>query len=81
MTGIKEAGHTEIQPLLFYVAEVVAVMNGLAVSRVLLLTDTTAEAQNCQSHVCLTHCVFTGGFLSEYSGGKLAQADLIIMTV
>jgi len=31
VTGIKEAGHTEIQPLLFHVAEVVAVMTGIAV--------------------------------------------------
>ena len=30
MTGIKEAGHTEIQPLLCRVAEAVAVMTGLA---------------------------------------------------
>jgi len=30
-TGIKEAGHTEIQPLLCHVADVVAVMAGLAV--------------------------------------------------
>ena len=31
VTGIKEAGHTEIQPLLCRVAEAVAVMTGLAV--------------------------------------------------
>ena len=31
VTGIKEAGHTEIQPLLCCVAEAVAVMTGLAV--------------------------------------------------
>jgi len=31
VTGINEAGHTEIQPLLCRVAEAVAVMNGLAV--------------------------------------------------
>ena len=31
VTGIKEAGHTEIQPLLCGVAEAVAVMIGLAV--------------------------------------------------
>jgi len=30
VTGIKEAGHTEIQPLLCCVEEGVAVMNGLA---------------------------------------------------
>jgi len=30
VTGIKKAGHTEIQPLLCHVAEVVAVMTGLA---------------------------------------------------
>ena len=30
MTGIKEAGHTEIQPLLCRVAEAVAVMAGQA---------------------------------------------------
>jgi len=29
VTGIKEAGHTEIQPLLCCVAEAVAVMTGL----------------------------------------------------
>jgi len=31
LAGIKEAGHTEIQPLLCCVAEAVAVMTGLAV--------------------------------------------------
>ena len=31
VTAIKEAGHTEIQPLLCHVAEVVAVMTELAV--------------------------------------------------
>jgi len=31
VAGIKEAGHTEIQPLLCCVAEAVAVMTGLAV--------------------------------------------------
>jgi len=31
VTGIKEAGHTEIQPLLCYAAEGVTVMNGSAV--------------------------------------------------
>jgi len=31
VTRIKEAGHTEIQPLLCHVAEAVAVMTGLAV--------------------------------------------------
>jgi len=31
VTGIKEAGHTEMQPLLCHVAETVAVMSGLAV--------------------------------------------------
>ena len=31
VTGIKEAGHTEIQPLLCHVAEAVTVMTGLAV--------------------------------------------------
>jgi len=31
MTGIKEAGHTEIQPILCCVAEAVAVTTGLAV--------------------------------------------------
>ena len=31
VAGIKEAGHTEIQALLCHVAEVVAVMTGLAV--------------------------------------------------
>jgi len=30
VTGTKEAGHTEIQPLLCCVAEAVAVMTGLA---------------------------------------------------
>jgi len=30
VTGIKEAGHTEIQPLLCRIAEAVAVMTGLA---------------------------------------------------
>jgi len=30
VTGIKEAGHTEIQPLLCCVAEAAAVMTGLA---------------------------------------------------
>ena len=51
-------------------------------SHVLLLTDTTAEARELPlSHICLTHCVFTIRFLSEYSGGKFAPADLIIMTV
>ena len=31
VTGIKKAGHTEIQPLLCHVAEAVAVLTGLAV--------------------------------------------------
>ena len=31
VTGMQEAGHTEIQPLLCRVAEAVAVMTGLAV--------------------------------------------------
>ena len=30
VTSIKEAGHTEIQPLLYSVAEAVAVVTGLA---------------------------------------------------
>jgi len=52
------------------------------VSRVLLMTDTTGEAlQLPLSHICFTHCVFTVRFLTEYSGGNLAPADLIIMTV
>jgi hypothetical protein len=33
VTGTKEAGHTEIQPLLRRVAEAVAVMSGLPSSR------------------------------------------------
>jgi len=74
VTGIKAAGHTDIQPLLCCVA----VMTGLAV----LLTDTTRGAlQLPLSHICFTHCVFTIRLLSEYSGGNFAPADLIIMTV
>ena len=51
-------------------------------SRVLILTDTTGDAQQLPlSHIFFTHCVFTVRFLSEYSGGNFASADLIIMTV
>jgi hypothetical protein len=51
-------------------------------SCVLLLTDTTGEAlQLPLHHICITHSVFTISFLSEYSGGNFAPADLIIMTV
>ena len=82
MTGIQEEGHTEIQPLLCCVAEVVAVMTGLAAQGVLLMTDTTREAlQLPLSHICFTHSVFPIRFLSEYSGGNFAPADLIIVTV
>ena len=82
VTCIKEAGHTEIQPLLCCVAEAVAVMSGLAVSRVLLLTDTTGQAlQLPLSNIRFTHCVFTIRLPSEYSGGNFAPADLIIMNV
>jgi len=31
VSGIKEAGHTEVQPLLCRVAEAISVMTGLAV--------------------------------------------------
>jgi len=51
-------------------------------SRVLLLTDTGGEAQQLPlSHICITHCVFTIRFPSEYSEGNFAPADLIIMNV
>jgi len=67
VTGIKEAGHKEIQPLLCCVAEVVAVMTGLAAQGVLLMTDTTREAlQLPLSHICFTPCVFTIRFLSVF---------------
>jgi len=59
VTCIKEAGHTEIQPLLCCVAEAVAVMSGLAVSRVLLLTDTTGQACYTCSTACHKSCVTT----------------------
>jgi len=50
--------------------------------RVLLVTDMTTESlQLSLSHICITHCVFTVRFLSEYCGGNLAPADFIIMTV
>ena len=82
MTGIKEAGHTEIQPILCPAAEAVAVTTGLAMHCVLLVTDTTGEIlQLPLSHICFTHCVFTTRFLSEYSGGNFAPADFIIMIV
>jgi len=82
VTCIKEAGHTEIQPLLCRVAEAIAVMIGLAVSRVLLLTDTTRVAlQLPLSHIRFTHCVLTIRFLSEYSGSNFAPADLTIINV
>jgi len=61
VTGIKEAGCTEIQPILCHVA----VMTGLAESHILLLTDTTREAlQLPLRHTCFTHSVFTLRFLS-----------------
>jgi len=51
-------------------------------SCVLLMTDTTGEAlQLPLSHICFTNCVFTIRFLSEYSGGKFAPVNFIIMTV
>jgi hypothetical protein len=51
-------------------------------SCVLLLTDTTGGAlQLPLSHICFTHCYFTIRFLSEYSGGNSAPADLVIMIV
>ena len=50
-------------------------------SRVLLMTDTTGALQLQLSHICFTHCVFTVRFVSEYSGGNFAPAELIIMTV
>jgi len=51
-------------------------------SHVLLLTDTNGEAlQLPLSHICFILCVFIIRFLSEYSGGNFALADLIIMTV
>jgi len=82
VTGIKEAGHTEIQPLLCCVAEAVAVMTRLAVSRVVLPTDTTGEAlQLPLNHICFTHCVFIIRLLPKYSRRNFAPADLIIMTV
>ena len=59
VTGIQEAGHTEIQPLLCCVEEAVPVMNGLALlSRILLLTDTTGEALDFPlNHICFMHCL------------------------
>ena len=46
-------------------------------SRVLLLRETTREAlQLPLSHIYFQHCVFTIRFLSEYSGGNFASADL-----
>jgi len=51
-------------------------------SLVLLLTETIREAlQLPLSHICFTHCVFITRFLSVYSGGNFASADLIIMIV
>jgi len=51
-------------------------------SRVLLLTNAPGEAlQLPLSHICFTHCLFTIRFMSEYSGGNFAPADLIIMIV
>jgi hypothetical protein len=77
VTGIKETGHTGIQPLLCRVAEAVAVDWISRVSRVLLMTGTTREdLQLPLSHIC-----FTIRFLSEYSGGNFAPADFIIMIV
>jgi len=76
--GIKDAGHTEIQPLLCHVAETVAVMSVVSC----YWHDTTREAITLPlSYFCFTHCVFTIRFLSEYSGGNFAPADLIIITV
>jgi len=87
--GIKKAGHTEIQPLLCHVAEAVAVITGLAMRVVSCYWhDTTREAMPlplswCSSVAMIvivkTHCVFTFRFLSEYSRGNFAPADLIIM--
>ena len=83
MTGIREAGHTEIQPLLCCVAEAVSVLTGLAMQVVSCYGhDTTGEALQLQiSHICFTHTVFTIRFLSENSGGNFAPAELITMLV
>jgi len=49
-------------------------------NHVLLMTDTTREAlQFPQSHICFMHSVFPIRFLSQYSGGNFAPADLLIV--
>jgi len=58
MTGIQEAGHTEIQPLLCCVAEAVAVMTGLAVWVVSCYWETQLEKLcNCNWATSVSHTV------------------------
>jgi len=80
VTGIKEVGHTEIQPLLCCAAEAVAVMTGLAM-RVMSCYWQIQPEKLCNCHICFAHCVLTIRLVSEYSGGNFAPADLIIMIV
>jgi len=56
VTGIKEAGHTEIQPLLCGVAEAVAVMIGLAVWIVSCYLHTTRKIAT-EAHLFHTVCL------------------------
>ena len=82
MTGIKQAGHTEIQPLLCCCKGCCSDDWISHANHVLLMTDTPGEAlQLPLSHIGFTHCVFTIRLQSEYSGGNFAPADFIIMSV
>jgi len=79
VTGIKEARHTAIQPVLCCVA----VMTGLAAQVVSCYWQIQPEKLfNCHWATSVSHTVSSPiRFLSEYSGGKFAPADLIIMIV
>ena len=82
VTGIKEAGHTEIKVTTVLCCRGCCSDNWISRASCLLpLTDTTGEAlQLPLSHICLTYFVSTIRFLSEYTGRNFAPADLIIMT-
>jgi len=75
VAGIKEAGQTEIQPLLCRVARAVAMMTGLAVQVISCYWQIQQEKLcNCHWATSVSHTVFTIRFLSEYSGGNFAPA-------
>jgi len=58
VTGTKEAGHTEIQPLLCCVAEAVAVMTGLAMQVMFCYWQIQPEKLcNCSWATSVSHTV------------------------